>query len=270
MVVIGEDGNNEKMDSQSEKVSIDKKIITTTTERESKTQKLGLKLKEIREQFNEIKSHIALLSDLDLNDNGHCDDDEDLSIPSLVVSQDLIAAEKFPDKVTWSQSLQGLTFKLQFHGFEVNQSQVYIRVEPKILQFHYLDIDEKNRCCQLFRIPNLALFTQVKPQDTRIVVKPTLIKIYLQKAQSLYWPKPCFDQVTKKGVTHPWLRQEVVEISDSEDNDEDVEGLNVTPMSILGVPNEIDYFSDNEDVVKEADYGDSEDSSEDTNQVPDD
>ena len=271
VVVVGEDGNNEKMDSQSEKVSIDKKIITTTTERESKTQKLGLKLKEIREQFNEIKSHIALLSDLDLNDNGHCDDEEeDLSLPSLVVSQDLIAAEKFPDKVTWSQSLQGLTFKLQFHGFEVNQSQVYIRVEPKILQFHYLDIDEKNRCCQLFRIPNLALFTQVKPQDTRIVVKPTLIKIYLQKAQSLYWPKPCFDQVTKKGVTHPWLRQEVVEISDSEDNDEDVEGLNVTPMSILGAPNEIDYFSDNEDVVKEADYGDSEDSSEDTNQVPDD
>ena len=233
---------------------------------------MGLKLKEIQEQFDELKSDIALLSDLDLQDNDHCDQEEPSQLlPSLVVGQDLLCKfQKFPDKVTWSQSLHGLTFKLQFHGFEVNQSQVYIRVEPKKLHFHYLHIDEKSRCCQLIRIPNLALFTQVKPQETRIAVKPTLIKIYLQKAQSLYWPKPCYDEVLQKGVTHPWLRQEVVEISDSEDNDEDVEGLNVTPMSILGAPNEIDYFSDNEDVVKEADYGDSEDSSEDTNQVPDD
>ena len=252
---------------KSEKVSIDNKI-STITERESQTQKLGLKLKEIREQFDELKSDIALLSDLDLQDNDHCDQEEPSQLlPSLVVGQDLIAAEKFPDKVTWSQSLHGLTFKLQFHGFEVNQSQVYIRVEPKKLHFHYLHIDEKSRCCQLIRIPNLALFTQVKPQETRIAVKPTLIKIYLQKAQSLYWPKPCYDEVLQKGVTHPWLRQEVVEISDTEDDDDDEE-LNVRVDAANCAFNEIDCFSDNQDVVEEAEYDDCEDSS-DTNQVPD-
>ena len=49
---------------------------------------------------------------------------------------------------------------------------------------------------------------------------------------------------------------------------DDEEELNVRVDAANGAFNEIDCFSDNQDVVEEAEYDDCEDSS-DTNQVPD-
>ena len=243
-----------KRDDSAVKVSVDNVEIKST--RELDTKKIGLELKEIREKFNEVKSELALLSALDDLNVMNTEEDESNHMPCLVVGQDQIYAEKFPDKVTWSQSLQELTFKLQFHGFEVNASRVYIKVEPKALHFHYLHI--VNNCCHLIRIPNLELFTQVKPQETAVNVKATYIEICLQKAQALIWPKPCFDESTQKGVTPPWLRRQetlVLESSSQSEGEQEQELVNTEYASSVFEANEID----NDDVVDEADCEDSSD-----------
>ena len=174
--------------------------------------KLEIELKKIQEQVEKLRTEVQDLPS----------DDESMNekIPSLAVTPELISQEKLPHVVSWSQTAHSLILTFQFHGMTVKASKLYIKVDTNLFQFHYLHPEQKE-LFNLLKIPDLVLYSQVIPQETVVIVKPTYVEVRMKKVHQLIWPKPCFDHTAQKGVSFPWLKHNViVESSENEELEE--------------------------------------------------
>ena len=216
---------------------------------ESDNKTLELELKKIQEQVEKLQTEVeALPSD------GEDESLEEL-IPSLAVTPDLISQERLPHIVSWSQTLSSLIFTFQFHGMTIKASKLYIKVDLNLLQFHYLHQCQQKEFFDLFKIPDLVLYSHVVPQETEVKVKPTYVEVIMKKVHQLNWLKPCFDPQTQKGVSYPWLKHSVIiESSENEESIESHENANIYTSKSATVKN-FDATSD-EDVEESSEAED--------------
>ena len=106
---------------------------------------------------------------------------------------------------------------------DFKQRQAYICVQPKTLDFTYLDVNYDEQEIEMFtliKIPTLHLFSEVIPKQTKLKFSAKGVEIKMKKVKNIFWSKPCIDPDTGEPMKYSWLKLAVEDQSDS-DNEKD-------------------------------------------------
>ena len=149
-------------------------------------------------------------------------------MPGIAIGDNYAAViRKSPREVIWSQDSKKSTTTFKFVidpevETQLILSNCFISVTYETLEMEYLDVicyEDGREDYAFYSIPKLWLCGAVHPDKTKVRCRGNTLIVELTKQRATFWRKPAVDPKTGKPIKLQWIKPDLQNVSDSEDEE---------------------------------------------------